>query len=156
MWSWLKRWGSGIAALCAGKKSFDLIQIEIPFAWTGYRKRLDMPSTPNFFKAEEIVGLDKELVAKLDWARGRAQVAFMITRGKVTPEENEAVGGVKDSSHLTGHGVDLRCRNSRDRYRMLQALFLSGFKRIGVYVGDGHIHVDNDETLPPYVFWVKP
>ena len=122
------------------------------FRWTGYT----VPPKPNFFTEEEVSGLDAELVAKLDWARGRAGIPFIITSGKRTPEQNAAAGGVSDSSHVRGLGVDLRCQNSQDRYKMLNALFLAGFKRIGVYAADGHIHVDSDPSLVQDVFWVKP
>ena len=111
-----------------------------------------MPPKPNFFSEQEIQGLDPELVAMLDWARGRAQVPFIITSGKRSDDHNEAVGGVKDSAHTRGLAVDLRCADGNTRYKMLNALFLAGFKRIGVY--DKHLHVDIDKTLAPEVVWV--
>lgn len=107
-----------------------------------------------YFKEEEIKGLDKELVAKLDWARGRSGVPFVISSGLRTPERNNdpTVKGVEDSSHLRGLAVDLKCSDSVARFKMVNALFLSGFKRIGIY--DAHIHVDMDPTLPQEVAWV--
>lgn len=118
------------------------------FSWTGY----NVPPKPTFFKPEEVEGLDDELVAKIDWARGRAGVPFVITSGKRTPEENERVMGVDASAHIKGLAVDLRCPDSEARFKMLQALFLAGFKRIGVY--DHHIHADIDSSLPQEVVWV--
>lgn len=111
-----------------------------------------MPPKPTYFKPEEIEGLDAELVAKLDWARGRSGVPFIITSGKRSPEENERVMGVDASAHMKGLAVDLRCSDSQARYKMLNALFLSGFKRLGVY--DKHIHADLDSSLPQEVVWV--
>lgn len=118
-----------------------------PFEWTGY----SMPKY-NFFSDDEVHGLDPELCAMLDWARGRAGVPFKITRGLSTPEHNEDIGGVKDSAHLKGLGVDLACSDSVSRFKMVQALLLAGFKRVGVY--DKHIHADRDETLPQMVLWM--
>lgn len=106
----------------------------------------------NFFRDNEIEGLDKELVAMLDWARGRSGVPFVITCGLRTAEENAGVGGVQDSAHLRGLGVDLACSDASARYRMVQALLLAGFKRIGIY--DKHIHADRDPSLPQEVIWI--
>lgn len=122
------------------------LHISIPFAWTGYSV-----SQYHFFNDDEIKGLDKELCAMLDWARGRAGVPFVITCGLRTVDHNEQVGGVQDSAHLRGLGVDLACSDSYSRYKMVQALLLAGFKRMGVY--DKHIHVDRDDTLPQDVMW---
>jgi zinc D-Ala-D-Ala carboxypeptidase len=111
-----------------------------------------MPPKPHFFTDAEIEGLDSELVAKLDWARGRSGVPFVITSGKRSEDHNETVGGVKDSAHTRGLAVDLRCADGEVRYKMLNALFLAGFKRIGIY--DKHIHADLDPSLPQEVAWV--
>lgn len=134
------------------QRLFDLlgITISVPFRWTGYMSQY------NFFRDNEIVGLDKELVAMLDWARGRSGVPFIITCGLRTADENAGVGGVQDSAHLRGLGVDLRCESSHERFKIVQALLLAGFKRIGVYAKDGHIHADRDPSLPQEVFWVEP
>lgn len=123
------------------------LSIRKRFSWTGYK----MPVKPNFFSEQEVAGLDFELVAMLDWARGRAGIPFIITSGKRTQKENIAAGGVDASSHLKGLAVDLKCDNSPDRYHMIQALLLAGFKRIGVY--NAHIHCDRDTTLPQEVVW---
>lgn len=121
------------------------IRFQIHFGWG--RK-----VTYNFFSDSEIKGLDKELCAMLDWARGRAGIPFVITCGLRTPDHNDLVGGVQDSAHLRGLGVDLACSDSPTRYKMVQALLLAGFKRIGIY--NQHIHADRDETLPQGVIWI--
>lgn len=105
----------------------------------------------HFFTNEEVEGLDKELCAMLDWARGRAAIPFKITRGLDSPDHNATVGGVQDSAHLKGLGVDLACHTSSDRFLMVQALLLAGFKRIGIY--DKHVHADRDNSLPQLVIW---
>lgn len=105
----------------------------------------------HFFTDKEVEGLDKELCAMLDWARGRAAIPFNITCGLRTPDHNTTVGGVQDSAHLKGLGVDLACDTASDRFLMVQALMLAGFKRIGVY--DKHVHVDRDNSLPQLVMW---
>lgn len=111
-----------------------------------------MPFKPNFFKDEEIEGLDQELVAMLDWSRGRAGVPFQITCGVRNELQNTKIGGVENSSHLRGLAVDLACSDPNDRFKMMQALLLAGFRRIGLY--DKHIHADRDKTLPQDVIWI--
>lgn len=103
------------------------------------------------FKDDEVKGLDQELVAMLDWSRGRAGVPFIITSGLRTLEHNTTVGGVQDSAHLRGLGVDLRVTDDRERFKMVQAMFLAGFKRIGIY--DKHVHCDRDASLEQEVMW---
>lgn len=114
-----------------------------------------------YFKDGEIVGLDTELVAMLDRARHRADIPFVITDGLRTPETNTDPNAVMDSAHLKGLAVDLRCRDSRSLWRIVEALMSVGFKRIGLYfsVDEGvasptHLHIDTDLTKPQEVFWL--
>jgi uncharacterized protein YcbK (DUF882 family) len=106
-----------------------------------------------YFKANEIISLDPELVYMLDSARDIAGVPFIISSGYRTKEKNSKVGGVEDSAHLTGKAADLRCTNSTQRYLMVDALISAGFKRIGF--GIGHIHVDIDEEKPQNVLFIE-
>jgi hypothetical protein len=103
------------------------------------------------FSDEEIAGLHPELVEKLDVARGIAGVPFIITSGVRTEGYNHTLGGVEDSEHETGEGVDLACSLSAVRHKMLPALYLAGFVRIGVY--DLHLHAGISETKPQNVTW---
>lgn len=105
-----------------------------------------------YFSDEEVKGLDIELCAMLDRARGLAGLPFIITCGLRTPEQNAALPeSVKDSAHLTGNAVDLACNDSVLRFAMLRGLIGAGFTRIGVY--EAHIHADNSLTLPQKVCW---
>lgn len=114
-----------------------------------------------YFKDSEIVGLDTELIAKLDQARHRSDIPFVITDGLRTADTNTDLNSVKNSAHLTGNAVDLRCHDFHSLWRMLDGLFFAGFKRIGVYIenADGkffptHVHVDNDLSKPQEVVWL--
>lgn len=98
------------------------------------------------FSAKEVAGLDPTLVKLLDWARDRAGVPFILTSGKREPGI-----GVENSAHEDGLAVDIRARDSRTRYKILQALLWVGFHRIGIY--DRHIHADIDPDKPPEVVW---
>lgn len=106
----------------------------------------------NYFTDEEVKGLDLELCAMLDRARGLAGCPFVITSGLRTSDKNDTlVNSVKDSSHITGNGVDLACDDSELRFKMLRGLILAGFVRIGVY--SKHLHADNDLAKPQGVCW---
>jgi zinc D-Ala-D-Ala carboxypeptidase len=131
-----------------GSQRFEITLFQKSYFWM----EPNVPPKPRYFKDAEIEGLDAELVAMLDWARGRSGVPFVITSGKRTPEQNERAMGVDASAHIKGLAVDLRCDNSPDRYKMVQALLLAGFKRIGVY--NAHVHVDRDPDLPQEVCWI--
>ena len=72
-----------------------------------------------YFKPYEVVGLNPALVTKLDSARAKAGVPFSINSGKRTVARNKAVGGVANSSHLTGYAVDIKCKTSSARLRLL-------------------------------------
>jgi len=104
--------------------------------------------------------LDPELWAMLDMARGKAGVPFVITRGKDTRQhEMSLAGGVPDSSHISGHGVDLLVQDDHSLFLMINGLLLAGFGRIGIYHDANfkptHLHADNAPDLPPEVMWLK-
>src|SRR3990167_1636769 len=105
-----------------------------------------------FFKESEVVGLQIRLVQMLDRAREYAGVPFVITSGFRSIEHNEGVGGVPESSHTKGLGVDLRAETSENRYKVLTGLIAIGFKRIGIY--KRHIHCDIDFLKPANVMWL--
>lgn len=98
------------------------------------------------FSDYEVLGLQIPLVDRLDRAREEAGVPFVITEGL-------GAGGhhVANTSHQRGWAVDLRCRDSFTRFKMVSALLNNGFKRIGIY--NLHIHADLDDSLDQEVIW---
>ena len=120
-------------------------------------------ATWNYFADEEVRGLDTELVAMLDKARHRAGISFVITDGLRTPDTNTDPNAVKDSAHLKGLAVDLRCHDSHSLWKILDGFYSVGFKRIGIYVQktDGdvllptHLHIDTDLTKPQEVVFLR-
>jgi len=96
--------------------------------------------------------MDKTFVERLDLARDIAGVPFVITSGFRCEKHNSEVGGKKDSAHLKGLAVDIKCATSHDRNRMIRAFALMGFKRFGI--GKTFIHVDEDPDLPQEVTWL--
>lgn len=105
------------------------------------------------FKDSEIVGLDLGLVQMLQRARDYAEIPFVITSGYRSPQNEVNAGRPSDSPHTTGRAVDLRCRNSNERFKILQAVFYAGFTRIGDEID--HIHVDVCFDRTKNVVWLK-
>ena len=107
---------------------------------------------PRFFTTAETVNLSPKLVSLLDSAREIAGITFVITCGWRSAEYNTSIGGAPNSAHTRGLAVDLSCRDSATRFRMVPALYQAGFKRIEL--APWHIHVDCDETLAQNVLWL--
>ena len=96
--------------------------------------------------------MDLKFLVRLDWARSIAEIPFRITSGFRCPKHNKEIGGRPNSSHLRGLAADIACSNSEERYKIINALIMVGFKRIGI--ADSFIHVDYDLTKPQGVIWV--
>ena len=96
--------------------------------------------------------MQESFVRKLDDARTLADTPFSITSGYRTPAHNKKVGGVANSSHVTGYAADIAVKSNSARFKILNALHAVGFNRIGI--GKGFIHVDNDPTKPQNTVWV--
>ncbi len=96
--------------------------------------------------------MDEKLIAMLDYARELAGVPMKITSSWRTKAHNEKVGGSPDSAHLKGKAVDIACGSGRDRWLIVKALEIAGFRRIGI--ARNFIHVDIDDTKPQNVMWI--
>ena len=55
------------------------------------------------------------------------------------------------SSHLIGRAAHIECVNAKKRIKIIEALCMVGFRRIGVH--PKYIHVDNDDLKKP-MFWL--
>lgn len=95
--------------------------------------RVHMPSVKRLQKLRDLCGLP-----------------IFITSYWRSPEHNAAVGGAKNSAHLTGHAFDIRIPDSWYRFKIVQAALRVGFHRIGI--GKDFIHLD-DSKLPSPVIW---
>lgn len=108
------------------------------------------------FDSPDLIGsgnkMDKLFIKKLTQARIIANIPFIINSGYRSKSHNAKVGGKKNSSHLKGLAVDIKCTNSRDRYIIIKALLDCGFNRIGI--NKSFIHVDLDESKSHQVSWL--
>lgn len=96
--------------------------------------------------------MDETFLEMLDRARGIAQIPFYITSGFRCKKHNEEIGGKPDSAHLRGLAADIAVKDSRSRFKIVEALIRAGFKRIGI--AKDFIHVDADMTKPDKVIWL--
>lgn len=76
---------------------------------------------------------------------------LQITSAFRDQQENEIVGGVKNSAHLKGLAIDVYAPYGKARYYIVKSAIEYGFRRIGV--GVRHIHLDMDFSKPyPVIF----
>ena len=107
-----------------------------------------------YFADEEIIGLQDSIVEMLDLARGYAGFPIILTSPFRTPEHNAEVGGVPNSSHEKGIGVDIQKPIGEfEILKLIWALGLAGFQRVLIYTK--HIHADIDMEKPhPICVWM--
>ena len=94
--------------------------------------------------------MDVNFLAKLDEAREYANIPFIINSAYRSPSHPESIKR-PTSSHIKGLAVDIRAKDSRTRFLILDALFMVGFTRIGI--ADTFIHVDLDIDKSQNVIW---
>jgi len=107
--------------------------------------------TKYFKELDNLDKMDKTFLLKLDEARERAGIPFVINSAYRSPEHNAKIGGKPNSSHLKGLAVDISVTNSRQRFIVLNALLEVGFTRIGI--ADTFLHVDLDNGKSKDVIW---
>lgn len=104
-----------------------------------------------------ILKIKERAVKRLQVARFIADIPFTINRAASCVKHNaEIKGASKTSSHVftmdsDACAFDIRCRDSSDRFKMVDALLKAGFTRLGI--SETFIHVDDDETKPQNVIW---
>lgn len=113
--------------------------------------------TPENDPKIDFTKVDKAALARLEIARGKAGVPFVITSNYRTPEHSEEVGGFKDDAHTKNpcSAFDIACVDGNSRFRIVQALLAAGFNRIGINTKNNHVHVDADVTKPMNVLFIE-
>lgn len=89
----------------------------------------------------------------VDQARSIAGVPFPVTSGARCKQYNKDIGASPTSSHTLGLAVDIKFHNSRDKFKIIQALMAVGFTRIGINEKLMFIHVDADTNKPQEVLF---
>ncbi len=110
-------------------------------------KEFDSPDKPG-----SGARMDPDFVRELDSLRHRLGFPLVINSGYRTTDHNTSVGGKADSAHTKGLAVDIKCHDSRTRFRIVVEAAFMGFTRIGV--AKTFIHLDADDTKPRSVMWL--
>jgi len=87
------------------------------------------------------VMLDSKLLNLLQKLRDTIQEPIIITSGYRCKDENERVGGVKNSYHLFGMAADITI-STRDLTTVRKICRKIGFMGIGFYYSRSFIHLD--------------
>ena len=95
--------------------------------------------------------MHSEHMERLYLARMNSGILFLIVSGCRCYEHNRNIGGVYNSEHISGHGTDIRCNDSRTRFLLLKNFLEVGFQRIGLH--KTFIHVGTSPNHPLRVSW---
>lgn len=115
---------------------------------------------PNFFSESEfercvpscsMSDMNENLLIRLDVARHIYGEPMIINSAYRSPEYEVSMGRVGTSSHCKGMAVDIRCTNINNRLRLVRALLMAGFIRIGI--SEVYVHADID-SLKPSCLWL--
>ena len=87
-----------------------------------------------------------EVKTMADLIRAKAGIPLIVNSGARCIAHNKAIGASETSSHTLGLAVDFKCVESGPRYKILNAMFESHVKRIGLH--KGFIHFDLDDSKP--------
>ena len=96
--------------------------------------------------------MKQSAMSKLDTAREIAGIPFVITSAYRSPDYDRKKGRSGTGAHTLGRAIDIRCHTSGNRFRIVEALIKSGFKRIGI--APGFIHADDSEAHAQEVSWL--
>lgn len=88
------------------------------------------------------------MLYRLELVRSFALFPMQINSWCRCVEHNKAVGGVDDSEHITGEGVDIAYKSMTELLCYLFALPLFGFQRVIVYPGRIHVGIQVSKDIP--------
>ncbi|MDF9408214.1 D-Ala-D-Ala carboxypeptidase family metallohydrolase [Pelotomaculum isophthalicicum JI] len=82
-----------------------------------------------------------ELLRKLEALRNVVGAPVYITSGYRCADHNKACGGVENSYHTFGMAADIYS-DEKNVYELAEIAENVGFDGIGIYPGQGFVHVD--------------
>jgi hypothetical protein len=95
--------------------------------------------------------ISDDLLEMLDEARGFAKIPFVVNSGYRCVNHTESKRN-PTSSHIKGLAVDIRCKDSRSRAIIIDALGYVGFTRLGIAKTFIHADIDKEKSNP--VVWL--
>lgn len=113
-----------------------------------------------YFKDEEfrkavpscsLSDMDEEFMKRIDDCREFAGIPFVVNSAFRSIDYEKKKGRSGESMHTKGKALDIRCRTNAERYRILVALIVFGFHRIGI--GSNFIHVDCGYPASEPIIW---
>lgn len=96
--------------------------------------------------------VDPHLVAALEDLRRAVRVPVHVLSGCRCIAHNRAVGGARDSAHLSGIATDITVPGVPIRQVCRQAMRIPEFRGIGLDEQRGVLHVDVRETAAKWVY----
>lgn len=93
-----------------------------------------------------ITDCDYDALRKLDSARDILGEPIVLNCAYRSKEHEKKMGRSGSSSHCKGVAFDIRVPNHRYRMRLVTALIMVGFRRIGIY--ETFVHADTDADKP--------
>jgi zinc D-Ala-D-Ala carboxypeptidase len=73
---------------------------------------------------------DKNFLAMVDKIRDKVGEPLVLNSAARCKKHNAAIGGAKNSAHVLGLAVDIKCTDSHLRYKIVSAAYAVGIKRI--------------------------
>ena len=95
--------------------------------------------------------MDQGFLDLLDRIRESAGIPLVLNCAYRSADYDKAHGRSGNSAHTRGKAVDIRCRTSSNRYKIVAAALECGVRRVGI--GKTFVHLDNDGTLAQGVIW---
>jgi len=99
-----------------------------------------------------LVGLTQHFADKVEYAREKAGVAFVVRSSRRCDYWNTLQGGKGNSEHLWGDALDVEAKDSFTRWKIVKAAIDAGIRRIGI--GATFVHLGDGLQYSPYpVIW---
>lgn len=95
--------------------------------------------------------MQQHTMDRLDRARTLAGIPFVLNSAYRSRQYELTKGRTGTGAHTYGCAVDIRCNSDANRYKIVEALLLAGFTRIGI--GKTYVHADDDITKTQNVIW---
>lgn len=114
-------------------------------------QKLSEINLKNCVPACSVEDLNSKIVDYLILAQKMCGLQFVVTSGFRSLEHERSKGRKGTSSHCKGLAVDISTPDSLTRFKVVGALILSGFPRLGI--GKTFVHADIDTSKPhPIIF----
>lgn len=85
--------------------------------------------------------MDSSFMKHIEDVRVRSGVPFHINSAYRTPEYEHSKGRSGNSFHCVGQAIDIACKSSTERYKILEAVMFYGILSVVLY--PTFIHFDN-------------